>query len=117
MQNFIFIVCIEKNIVYCRCRPVKLFVFHLSPYSLIRTCNNVQNYIFRWSAEMDCTINICTILGVVVSQSLRSRDLFILFIYSSFEDVFSISEYSVSKLVNNQLESKCKISLKPALSL
>jgi hypothetical protein len=41
----------EYVIACCRCREaVKLFRFLLSPYSLIGTCNSVQNCSFR-----DCT--------------------------------------------------------------
>jgi hypothetical protein len=38
----------EQFIVYCGCgEVVKLFRFLLSPYSLIGTCNNVQNCTFH----------------------------------------------------------------------
>jgi hypothetical protein len=42
----------EHFIAYCRCREtVKLFRFLLSPYSLIGTCNSVQNCIFMTVQE------------------------------------------------------------------
>jgi hypothetical protein len=38
---------LEHCIAYCRCREaVKLFMFLLPPYSLIGTCNIVQNCTF-----------------------------------------------------------------------
>jgi hypothetical protein len=40
--------CDCTGIQYCRCRGVvKLFRFLLSPYSLLRTYNSVQNCIFN----------------------------------------------------------------------
>jgi hypothetical protein len=42
----------EHFIAYCRCREaVKLFRFQLSPYSLVETCNSVQNYGLRWQTS------------------------------------------------------------------
>jgi hypothetical protein len=43
----LFVTVLEYVTAYCRCREaVKLFRFLLSPYSLIATCNRVQNCTF-----------------------------------------------------------------------
>jgi hypothetical protein len=44
----LFVTLQEHFIAYCKCREVvKLFRFLLSPYSVTKTCNNVQNCAFR----------------------------------------------------------------------
>lgn len=47
-ETFTELFCDCRGIQYYRCRgAVKLFRFLLRPYSLIRTCKNVQNCIFQ----------------------------------------------------------------------
>jgi hypothetical protein len=74
-RTALFVTVQEHSIAYCRCREaIKLFRFLLSPYSLIGTCNNVQNSTSHWPAEMGIRLNLCIILGVhgITDPCLRS---------------------------------------------
>jgi hypothetical protein len=52
-RRALFITVQKHSTAYCRCREaVKLWRFLLSPYSLIGTCNSVQNCTLRWLAEV-----------------------------------------------------------------
>jgi hypothetical protein len=61
----LFCVCTETFMACCRCRDgVKLFRFLLSPYSLIGTCDSVQNWSFRdWKNK----VGLCNHHAVCVS--------------------------------------------------
>jgi hypothetical protein len=72
-----FVTVQEHFIPYCRCREaVKLFRFLLPPYSLIGTCNSVQNCTPRRPVEMWSGDKICILFyAVAVLRSLRTPGL------------------------------------------